>query len=222
MFQHTGDALRRWASEVLGEGVVHLGPPPAQRTGRGVSLHLIETTPRVASDAERYRRLCASLRYAAIAWAEKRATADRMLDELMFAVMRHPLIEIDRRPVPDTMWRSLGMMPQPVLLLRCEARHELPPRTLQPPMRTIYAPTPAGSLNGRVVGADGRAVERATVAVPRYDWRARTDDAGRFRLPALPSQEPVTLVVHANGREEQMRLVQAGGRAAGVVIQLAS
>lgn len=222
MFQHNGEALRRWASGVLGDDLVHLGPPPAQRAGRGLALHLIEVTPLAVSNADRYRRLCATLRYAAIAWAEKVATADRMLDELMFAVMRHPLLDIDRRPVPDTMWRLLGMPPQPVLLLRCEARHELTPRILEKPMRTIYAPTPADSLSGRVVGADGRAVERATVAVPRYEWQARTDDAGRFRLPSLPSQEPVTLVVHANGREEQMRLVQAGGRAAGVVIQLAS
>jgi hypothetical protein len=222
MFQEAGEALLRWAIGVLDDRVVRLGPPPASPVGSGMVLHLLDITPLAPADAERHRRLRATLRYAAIAWADNTASAHQMLDELMFAAMQHPLVRLDRERSLETMWQSLGMAPLPALVLRCEAHHDLPSRSVRPPMRTIYATTPASHLSGRVVGSDGRAVDRAVVAVPRYEMRARTDDAGRFNLPALPSQEPVTLVVHANGREEQLRLVQSGGRAAGVVIQLVS
>jgi hypothetical protein len=222
MFQQTGEALLRWATEVLGEGVARLGPPPVSPTGRGVSLYLLDITPRAPADAERYRRLRATLRYAAIAWAESTATANQLLDDLLFAARQHPLVRLERERPPADLWHALGMAPGPAVLFSCEAHHELSPRCAPPHLRTIYATTPASHLSGRVVGADGRAVDRATVAVPKYEMHAKTDDAGRFTLPALPSQEPVTIVVHANGREEQLRLVQAGGRAAGVVIQLGS
>jgi hypothetical protein len=222
MFQKAEKALLRWATGILGEGLVRLGPPPASPAGRSVTLHLLDVTPDTPAAAEPHRPPRATLRYAAIAWAEETAAAQQMLDELMFAAMQHPLVQLDRRRPPATMWQALDIAPLPALLLRCDGRHEPPAPLARPPVRTIYATTPASHLSGRIVGADGRAVDRATVAVPRYEMRARTDDAGHFKLPALPSQEPVTLVVHANGREEQLRLVQTGGRAAGVVIQIGS
>lgn len=86
--------------------------------------------------------------------------------------------------------------------------------------RTIFISTPSSHLSGRVVDAQGRWVDDAELVVPRHALRARTADGGRFRLPELPTQAPTTLVVHARGRQQQFQLVQAGGRAAGVVIQL--
>ena len=85
--------------------------------------------------------------------------------------------------------------------------------------RTIYASTPCSHFSGRVVDATGRAIEDATVTVPRHAMSARTDDGGRFRLPPLPTQEPTTLWVFANDRQQQYEIVQAGGRSAGVIIQ---
>jgi hypothetical protein len=71
-----------------------------------------------------------------------------------------------------------------------------------------------------VIDADGRAIPDAIVLVPRHELHTRTDDSGRFRLRALPTHAPTTLVVRAGGRQQQFELVRAGGRAAGVVIRL--
>lgn len=86
--------------------------------------------------------------------------------------------------------------------------------------RTIFVSTPSSHLSGRVVDAQGRWVDDAELVVPRHELRARTDDGGRFRLPELPTQAPTMLIVRARGRQQQFQLVHAGGRAAGVVIQL--
>ena len=101
-------------------------------------------------------------------------------------------------------------------IVRCERRW-LEARSST---RTIFASTPSSHLTGRVIDAQGRWVDDAEILVPRHELRARTADGGRFRLPALPTRTPTMLVVHTNGRQHQFQLVQAGGRAAGVVIQL--
>jgi hypothetical protein len=86
--------------------------------------------------------------------------------------------------------------------------------------RTILAATSGPDLSGRVIDANGRAVPGAVVLVPRHELHARTDDGGRFRLPAPPTHAPTTLVVRAGERQQQFELVRAGGRTAGVVIRL--
>jgi hypothetical protein len=113
----------------------------------------------------------------------------------------------------------LNLHPQPGLLITCVAHFDLPEEDAHP-RRTIFATMPESQVNGRVVGTDGRPVDRATVMVPKYQMRAQTDDAGRFHLPALPRNETATLVVQARGHAESVDLVQSGGRAAGLVIQL--
>jgi hypothetical protein len=85
--------------------------------------------------------------------------------------------------------------------------------------RTVFVPTPASHLSGRVLDLNGRWVDDAEIVLPRHELRTKTSDGGRFRLPALPTQAPTTLVVSAHGRQQEYQLVQAGGRAAGVVIQ---
>lgn len=221
MFDDTSDMLVHWAREVAGDAAVHLGPPPPFTPGHGVIVRLLDITPRPAPRERRYRRLHASLRYLITAWAEDDATLHRLLGRLTFAAMQHPTIELRPEPPSMALWQALGMTPQPALLLECRAFHDMPEdEETTPVRRTIFASTPDSRLDGRVVGADGRPVDRATVAVPKYHLHAETDDAGRFHLPSLPRNERATLVVHANGQQQAVDFVNAGGRSAGVVIQL--
>jgi hypothetical protein len=221
VFDDTSDMLVRWAREVVGDAAVHLGPPPPFTPGHGVAIRLLDITPQPVPRERRYRRLHASLRYLVTAWADDDATAHRLLGRLTFAAMQHPTIELRPEPPPVALWQALGLAPRPGLLLECRAFHDMPEDDDSIPVRrTIFASTPDARLDGRVVGADGRPVDRATVAVPKYHLRAETDDAGRFHLPPLPRNERATLVVHANGQQQAIDLVNAGGRSAGVVIQL--
>jgi len=222
MFNDTSEKLMRWANDALSGETVRLGMPPVPATGQGIAFRLLDITPHAAPEPQRYRRLHATLRYLAMTWADEPATAHDLLGRLTVAVMKGSPIALEREPPSLALWQALGLPPQPGLLLRCEAYHDLPAPHAPTTRRTIFATTSSLYLNGRVVGADGRAVEQATVLVPRYDMRTQTDEGGRFQLPAPPSRDPVDLVVHANGRQEQIALVQSGGRAAGVVIQLSA
>ena len=220
MFQDTSETLVQWASEVLGAGAARLGTPSAADAAHGVTFHLLDITPHPAPDGERYRRLHATLRYLATVSSANTAVTHALLGKLTFAAMQHPSIQLDREPPSVALWQALGLPPQAGLLLKCEAYHDLPAREGRLVTRTIFATTPASHLDGRVVGTDGRPVDRATVAVPKYAMRASTDEAGRFHLPPLPRHESATLVVHANGRQQEVQLVASGGRTAGLVIQL--
>jgi hypothetical protein len=220
MFQDTSDALLTWAREVLGDVPVRLGSPSPGPTTSGVAFHLLDITPHAGPNGEQYRRLHATLRYLATASAPDASTAHNLLGRVMVAAMQHKTFTLDREPPPTALWQALGVPPQPALLLKCHAHHELSRPEPSPSRRTIYASTPSSHLDGRVVGADGRPVEQATVVVPKYEMRARTDDGGHFHLPPLPRHETATLVVHAHGRQQTVDLVQAGGRSPGLVIQL--
>ena len=220
MFQDTSDALLQWAGDVLGDVPVRLGPPVIGLTGRGVAFHLLDITPHAAPNGEQYRRLNATLRFLATAWAADAATAHNLLGRVMFAAMQHKTFVLDHEPPPMALWQALRVPPQPGLLLKCQAHHELSTAEKVLPRRTIFATIPSSRLDGRVVGADGRPVDQATVVVPRYAMRARTDDSGRFHLPAPPPHETATLVVHAQGYQQPVDLVPSGGRSAGLVIQL--
>lgn len=214
MFQDRSEALVRWAGNALDGIQTRLGPPVTGRPGRGVSFQLLTVTPQPVPDAERHRRLCASLRYIATAWAPDDAVAHNLLGRLVFAAMQQKEFELEREPPSMVLWRSLGVPPQPGVLVTCRASTPLPAR------RTIFATTPPSSLDGRVMGVDGRPVGEATVAVPRYDMYARTNEDGHFHLPALPSRERTTLVVQSHGDQQMVDFVRSGGRAPGLVIQL--
>lgn len=218
MFDDTSETLVTWAREVLDDATIHLGPPPPSPVGHGVAFRLLDITPQPVPHERRYRRLHANLRYLVTAWADDAVDAHRMLGRLTFAAMRHDTIELHPDPPTVALWQALGVPPQPGLLLTCVAHFDLPDEDAHP-RRTIFATMPESHVNGRVVGTDGRPVDRAMVVVPKYDMRAQTDDAGRFHLPALPREETATLVVHAHGHAQAVDLVQSGGRAAGLVIQ---
>lgn len=220
MFDDTSETLMNWAQQVIGDATVHLGAPPPIRTGHGVAFRLLDITPQPVPHERRFRRLHASLRYLATAWADDDTTVHKLLGRLTFAAMRHETIELQPDPPTVALWQALGMAPQPSLLLKCMAFYDMPEEEIPPSRRTIFATMPDSRLDGRVVGTDGRPVDRAMVVVPKYQMRAQTDDAGRFHLPALPKDERATLVVHAHGHQQAIDLVQSGGRAAGLVIQL--
>lgn len=126
MFDDTSEALVAWARGVLGEVTVRLGPPPPSPVGRGVSFQLLDITPQPVPHEWRYRRLHASLRYLATAWADDDATVHNMLGRLTFAAMQHAAIELQPEPPSVALWQALGVRPQPGLLLACQAFHDIP------------------------------------------------------------------------------------------------
>lgn len=125
MFQQTSTRILDWIAETLGERIVVLAPPPAMPAGRGVSLHLLDLEPVPATNGRR-DRLEVVLRYLITAWAERAEDSHAQLGRLAVAAMTHPEFELDSDPPPVSLWEALGVPPQPCLLLRATARHELP------------------------------------------------------------------------------------------------
>jgi hypothetical protein len=126
VFHETSARLLDWVAETVGERIARLAPPPTMPTGRGVSLHLLDLRP-VSTFNRRGDRLEVVLRYLITAWAERGEDSQALLGQLAMAAMTHPDLELDSELPPDALWEALGVPPQPCLLLRATARHEVPP-----------------------------------------------------------------------------------------------
>lgn len=165
MFDDTSEALVAWARGVLGDITVHLGPPPPFPMGRGVAFRLLDITPRPVPHERRYRRLHASLRYLATAWADDDVTAHNMLGRLTFAAMQHATIELQPEPPTMALWQALGVPPQPSLIFRCEAFHDLPEDADMPERHAMF-PRVSGSRRDRHA-AGTREAAASDAALPR-------------------------------------------------------
>ncbi len=123
MIDQVDGRLEDWIGTVLEGTNVSLAAPSGTETGRGIGLYLMELMHTPPPRGARRPPLQISLRYLVTTWAEKSEEAHRMLGELVFAAMEHPEFEVERDPVPVTLWTALGVAPRPSFM---GARVELP------------------------------------------------------------------------------------------------
>jgi hypothetical protein len=129
MFHATSARLVDWATETIGEPIAALTPPAGGRAKRGVSLYLLDLCPQPRPNGAKVVRLQVSLRYLITAWAERAEDGQALLGRMAIAAMTHPELEVESDPPPASLWAALGAPPQPCLLVRTTAWHELPRKT---------------------------------------------------------------------------------------------
>jgi len=215
MIDQVDGRLEDWIGTVLEGTNVSLAAPSGTETGRGIGLYLMELMHTPPPRGARRPPLQISLRYLVTTWAEKSEEAHRMLGELVFAAMEHPEFEVERHPVPVTLWTALGVAPRPSFVLRLPLRLERPER-IAPLVRVapVVRKSPMASLHGLVRGPGDVPVMGARVELPALQLSTSTDSEGRFHFSAIPTAPPVKLlVVKAKGQELSVateRAVAAG------------
>lgn len=215
--------LVEWARQVAGDVTVSLAPPGRDEEGSpGVGLYLWELASEAPAQTFDGRRVSLGLRYLVTTWADAPSEAHRLLGDLVFAAFRSPDHEVDLSPVPVEVWRAFGVPPRPSFRLRVPVDVDTAAR----PAARVTEPlelhaSSLRELEGKVVSAAGGPVPEALVEIPALDRRTRTDGAGRFRFPAVPSDPPVTtLRVSGKGAGGTVRLDAPPPRSEPLIIRV--
>ena len=196
--------LQDWIRSKLREVDVSLDPPGDHGDGRGVSLYLLDVTPKPSARGERRAPLQLRVRYLVTTWAKDPAAAHRDLGELVFSAMQEPRFEVDPLPVPTQTWMAFGLAPRPSFVLAATAQKELPEPDTKLVTEPVFVPAPFSSLHGLVMTPDDIPVPRARVELPSLQASAVTDSRGRFRFVRVPTEPPTKVIlVTAKGRKER-------------------
>jgi hypothetical protein len=204
MIDETDDLLVQWAETVVPKADVSLERPQDERSGTGVSIHLLDL---VADPVPRANRkpnvLRISLRYLVTTWADDPRVAHKLLGELAFAAMEEADFGVELEPLAASFWEALGIPPRPHLLLRVPVRRESDeptPKLVEKPL-VVHA-TDLTTLEGVIVGPKAVPVPDAFVELPALHRYTRSDGNGRFSFAGIPVEPPVKkLLVHTKGRD---------------------
>ena len=222
MIAETDDRLGGWVKATAGAVEVWLGEPRREAPGTGVGLYLMELVPAPPPQGGRRPPLQFSARYLVTAWAPDTRAAHQLLEELLFAAMDAPELEVDLEPLPGAAWAAFGVAPRPSFLLRVPVRRERPER----PVKLVRVPpvvqlVPVATLEGVVVGPSNVPLAGARVELPALGLATRTDPDGRFRFGSVPAEGPPLLVkVSAKGREMSVRAEGGMSRPEGLLIRM--
>jgi hypothetical protein len=202
--------VARWASELLPDVTVDLGPPGGDATQRTVNVHLAELVSSPALRGPERAPLQVDLRYLITATAPDHQTAHRLLGQLLFSAMDRPGFGVEvEAPAPE-FWRSLGVSPRPCFHLRIPCRVVRPQPSVPIVRQRLSIKTePFGRLEGRVLGPGDIPLASARVEIPMVNLVTQTGPDGRFAfagVPLDPSQK--TVVIRARGREQTVSVAQ--------------
>jgi hypothetical protein len=203
MITDIDDQLADWVENVLGPVAFSLGPPEQAPADAGVSCYLMELLDNPPLRTSRRPPLQIFLRYLVTIWASAPKEAHQMLEDLLFATMEAPDLQVEVEPLTAAGWRALGVTPRPSFFLRVPLRRERP----QPGVKLVRQPlgieaVPVASLQGQVVGVGGVPLARAVVEIPGLEINTRTDAHGHFQFAMLPAGLHVRqLRVRAKGQE---------------------
>jgi hypothetical protein len=219
---HDEALLRDWVRAVDPSAEFTLDPPLAERSGHGVSVYLLEVSPRPPSRGDSRPPLQLWLRYLVTTWADDPADAHSLLLDLAFAAMEQADIEVLTEPLPASTWTALDVVAQPSFVLRASLRRERAEPITKPvlvPLRLEAAPRIV--VSGVVLDAREIALAGATVGVVGLDHTTMTDRRGRFRLEGVPGS-PVDsqLRIRAKGVEVIVPVPKKPGSASSMVIHL--
>ena len=194
--------LRSWASGVLPDARVVLGPPVAA-PGQGqdqVSLHLLRIACPPPPRGDRRPPLQVDLHFLVSAASPRPEAELRMVGELLFAALAREDLEVEPDPVTSEDWRALGAIPRAGFILRLPFRRELPePRAPRVRGPLVVKTTRGGPLLGQVLGPGDVPLAGASVEIPALQLFTSADTSGRFRFANVPFTPPPRLVVRARG-----------------------
>jgi hypothetical protein len=204
--------LSGWVADRLKGVPVTFEPPVEGRAGEGVSLYLMELTPRADERVERNRTLRASLRYLVSTWAAKPERAHELLGNLLLAALNEPVFEVDLQPVSLVAWTAFRIGPRPSFVLRVPLRQEVEgPQTKLVRRPLDLRATGVVALDGTVLGPDDVPLASASVELPALQLTTLTDWKGRFHFAAVPADPPPReLLVKARGREQRVPVEKTG------------
>jgi hypothetical protein len=205
MLQQTDEQLIAWVTNVLGDVTVSLAPPAADEDGKGVHLYLLDLLPTPPPSSQRLTPLQFSVRYLVTTWGKTPQVAHQLLGELALAAMLEEEMDLDLEPITPATWTALGTRPQPAFFLRVLVRQPRPdPATPLVRKPLVIQSGPAVTLSGRVIGPESIPIANARVEFPSLNQSTMTDSRGAFSFAAVPADMPITLVVKARGRVQQV------------------
>lgn len=202
MIPEADERLRAWAREAV-EGVdVDFGPPTPAVDEEGVSLYLLDlmNVPPARTGRRPPRQVV--LRYLVTARAGAPETAHRILEDLFFAALETPDLEIESQPVDPRLWLAFGVAPRPGLVVKIVVRREKAEKAA-PLVREFLTVDvePVVGLRGTVLGPEDIPLPGVRVELPTLELATRTDRRGLFQFASVPARDgPCTLRVEGKGR----------------------
>lgn len=212
MLAEADQELREWTGAAL-DGAMIVSDPPRPRTdpdaappadGPRLSLYLLELAGERELQAGRGRHpLCYVLRYLVTADGPDRAEAAELLGRLLDLAVEADHVTVRLDPPPAELWLALGAPPQPSFQLEVTARvarpHTDAPLVTQP---LVVDGSVLRTLQGHLVGPEGRTIPGATIAIDGTTTRVHTGRDGSFRIAAAPDPDGrARFRVAAKGRE---------------------
>lgn len=201
MIEQVDERLKEWASSVLPDVEVSLGPPSAP-PGRGVNLYLFELLHHPPARAAARTPLQIFLRYLVTTWADDPEGEHTLLGNLVFAAMENSEFEVEFDSFPARVWTAFGLPPRPSVVLKVPLRRERP----EPAAKLVRVPLVVRHslmrpLYGFVLGPEDVPIAGARIELPALQLSTRTNSKGRFDFPAVPAEPKVTLLlVKAKGK----------------------
>ncbi|MEW5986121.1 MAG: Pvc16 family protein [Chloroflexota bacterium] len=201
MIEQVDGRLRAWVQSVLDGVDCTLSAPGAEKSGRGVSLYLLELAAMPPLRERKRPPLQFMAHYLVTTWADEPEEAHRLLGRLVFAAMDSPDMDVAFDPLPPAAWQAFGLPPQPSFILHAPVRLERPdaavPLVRQP---LVLQTSPLVELQGVVIGPDDLPIAGARVELPALQRVTYAGPKGEFRFTGLPGE----------GQLRQVRIVAKG------------
>jgi hypothetical protein len=196
------DAVTTWASGVLPEATVALGPPLDSAGDPGVRLHLLDLHDLPAARGAAPAAAQVAARYLVTTTAADARTAHAMLGALLFAALEAPELEVSFDAPPGGLWAASGTPPRAAFSVVARVRVERDDRPA-PWVRHPLTVRDAAlrPLAGLVLGPGDVPIADAFIRLPALSVSTRSDRKGRFQFAAVPSGMPTDLLVRAKASE---------------------
>ena len=203
MIEAFDEKVKNWILKVAGGVEVSLAAPDGRKPGAGVGAYLMDIMKAAPPNStKRPAPLQLTLRYLITTWSDQPHQAHQLLVQLMFAAMENTDYHVESDFPPLSVWRALGVPPQPAFLLRVPLVYERTGAIAKPVHQPINIKSaPLISLHGLVLGPDQIPLSNCRVEIPALHLSTSTDYKGRFAFPGVPGEGTSYLLVKAKGRE---------------------
>jgi hypothetical protein len=161
----------------------------------------------------------AAARYLVTTWAPQVADAHRLLGDIFYAASQRADMEVEHEELPALLWHSLGVRPQPALVLRSTVRWSQV-ATPAPPVRgpIQIQLTPMAIVAGTIVSPSGIPIAAAEVRMGATETPVWTDPDGRFELHTAGTDAPHTIIITARGVTRTVPVSPIAGAPAPVTV----
>jgi hypothetical protein len=210
MIEKIGQEIIDWIGSIITGAEVALGLPSNNAQSAQIGLYLMDLSQSNCARVGKLPPFQINLRYLVTVRSPREEEAHRLLGELIFAALQKPEkespeFEVVVEPLPVEAWAILGTAPQPSFFLRAPLRRERPekiaPRVKEP---VVLQPSPMRALSGVVYEAGGMPIMGARVELLTLGITTRTDESGRFRFAAVPSNGQLKLLAQAKGQTKEI------------------